>query len=40
MEWCVFAMVALFVAGVVLFRAEITAAPDFGSTAPVQSLDE
>lgn len=38
-EWCVFALVALFVVGVFLYRGELTSTQE-NSAAPVLSLDE
>jgi hypothetical protein len=39
-EWCVLAAVGLFTIGVIVMRSEITAPPESGSTAPVESVDE
>jgi hypothetical protein len=39
-EWCVFALIAVFVFGVVSMRGELTAPPDNGSTAPLETLAE
>jgi hypothetical protein len=38
-EWGLLALIALFVAGVVIMRAEITS-PDNSSTAPIENLLE
>lgn len=39
-EWSTLALVLLFFVGVVLRRGEITAPPNAGSTAPIESVDE
>ncbi len=40
MEWCVLALVLLFLVGVIAMRGEITSPVDANSTAPVVSIGE
>ena len=39
-EWCVFAMVVMFVSGVFAMRTEITSGEPENPVAPILSLDE
>jgi hypothetical protein len=39
-EWCVFAMVAVLVSGVVVMRAELTTSEPENPAAPIHSIDE
>ncbi len=39
-EWVVLALIVLFMAGILVMRAQITSPPQDESTAPVQTLGE
>jgi hypothetical protein len=39
-EWCVFALIAIFVSSVVVMRAELTNTEPYNPIAPIHSMDE